>query len=63
MGWSHARASAFLGVSEAHLNYVFNGERQSRRLLLAIGSMGPSPVPYRVSGFARKRYIRGRSSH
>jgi transcriptional regulator with XRE-family HTH domain len=54
-GWSLRRAAEQLGVTHVHLSYVLQGRRESRRIMAAIERLGPSPVAYRESGFARRR--------
>ena len=53
-GWSVRRAADELGVSHVHLAYVLAGTRESRRLIEAAAALGRSPVPYRLTGFARR---------
>lgn len=54
-GWSYRRASTFLGYSFGHFGRVMSGDRQSATVFSRIADLPASPVPYRRSGFARRR--------
>jgi transcriptional regulator with XRE-family HTH domain len=61
-GWSQRKAAEALGVSLGHLAKVLCGDRDSRRVRLAIEALPESPEGRRMSGFAVKTYRPGKNA-
>jgi len=57
-GWSLRRAADFLECTPSHLSLVLDGHRKSVRLLARVAAMPVSQTPYRMSGFALKKFKR-----
>jgi hypothetical protein len=43
LGWSYRRVAPLLDVGHVHLAQVMRGDRDSRRLMLAIAELPPCP--------------------